>query len=63
METNVSSKKQKSKCPECSNYIDCEMSEHGILMGYCHVCKSVVSIKQNSPKEKIIRIRKNSNKQ
>lgn len=49
-------KKTRIKCPECSNYINAVSQPNGTITGKCPVCKSVVSCKQCSSKEKRIRI-------
>jgi len=49
------------RCPECSNYINGTQNDKGVAHGTCPVCKSVIFAKQQSVKEKQIRIIKCSN--
>lgn len=48
--------KTRIKCPECSNYISCVVKPNGTVTGKCSICKSVVSCKQCSTKEKRITV-------
>ena len=49
--------KQTRKCPLCRNYFELSVDKDGVSKGVCSVCKSVVSIKQTSPKETTIKIK------
>ena len=50
---------KKIKCPECLNYMNIKVNSNGTSSGHCSVCKSAIYSKQNTPKEKIIKITKN----
>ncbi len=50
------SKKTRFRCPECSNYINGTIQANGNVTGTCKVCKSVISFKQCTTKEKRIRV-------
>lgn len=50
------SKKTRFRCPECSNYINGIIQANGNVTGTCKVCKSVISFKQCTTKEKRIRV-------
>lgn len=53
-----SHKSHKIRCPECSNYVNIHKKENGAYMGQCPICNVVISTKQLSKEEKVIKIRK-----
>lgn len=54
--TAILLQKTRIKCPECSNYINCVIKHNGTITGKCSICKSVISCKQCSAKEKHITV-------
>ena len=52
-------KTKKIRCPECLNYMQVTICKNGANTGKCQICKSVISCKQCSSKEKRIKIIKN----
>ncbi len=51
--TKASSTAPSIHCPQCSNYIKVNRIQHGIKVGRCSVCKSLVSVKQGGKIHKI----------
>ena len=47
------------RCPQCLNYMDATSDGRETLKGCCHHCNSIV-FEQRRPRERIIRIRKQS---
>lgn len=52
----ISVSRTRFRCPECSNFINGTIQKNGNIVGQCPVCKSVISCKQCSSKEKHIKI-------
>ncbi len=49
-------KYKRIKCPNCLNYMMVEVKEDGKAKGFCKKCNAVITVKQASAKEKVIRI-------
>lgn len=47
---------QKTRCPECSNYVSVKVHDNGATSGTCPICKATFYSKWHSPKERLIRV-------
>lgn len=49
-------KVRRIKCPDCLNYMTVRIGESGEAKGFCRKCNSVIIARQQSEKERLIRI-------
>lgn len=49
-------KVKRVKCPDCLNYMMVSINAHGVSKGHCKKCNSIITSRQPSANERLIRI-------